>query len=431
MVVEKLRGEHGWYIKQERVYAPLLKCDAVRNWSETLDAKNARKSKLYSLWILLEDNHLGPEEFLGLTDKGIKQAFKHTLMRLQSEKKSAFARRTFYAVRSFLDFNDKWDDMLFERDEKKVMLNRGALKKIGRQYIPSKEDVYRMADASPTLRDKAILICLYQSGVRGGCLSNWSWKMFKDTLFTKDKISGESVAPKYPVKVFITANEDSKISSYGVTFYLTFLNVEAGEALREYLTWRMMAKKVRFGSGEYSKDGRRKYREEVEQWEPKDDDYLFVTEGTVSRGRKLNIAGINEVVKRSAERVGIDPATVWPHTFRKSFRKTLYSAGVGADLAETLMGHRLAGSRGNYFDYHDEDLVARQYAVSDFGRTTSSRIVRNEEKLNQLEAENQALKQRLDQITAPQKQTIQLMEQLLEDPQIVELLKRKIGENKD
>lgn len=399
-MVERVRGEHGWFGKQESVYAPILKCDAVRIWSETLDAKNARKSRLYSLWALLEDNHLDPEEFLHLSDNEIKKALKHTLLRLQSEKKHGFARQTFYAARSFLGFNDKWDDRIFKRDEKKALLNRGALKKIGRQYVPTKEDVYRMADAAPTLRDKAVLTCLFQSGVRGGCLCNWKWKMFKDTLFQKDRATGESILPKYPIRVLITADEDSKIGSYGVQYYVTFLNVEAGEALREYLSWRMKPKTVKFGSGENTSGGRRKYREEIEQWKPRDDDYIFVTGGTASRGNKLDLSALSEIVKRAAERVAIDSATVWPHVFRKVFRKTLYAAGVADDLGEALMGHKLLGSKGNYFDCHDDEQLARQYSVSDFGRITSSRIVRNEEKLAQLEAENSALKERLDKLQA-------------------------------
>jgi len=36
------------------------------------------------------------------------------------------------------------------------------------------------------------------------------------------------------------------------------------------------------------------------------------------------------------------------------------------DTKEALMGHRLPGSRENYFDSHDLDEIARKYMTADF-----------------------------------------------------------------
>jgi hypothetical protein len=38
------------------------------------------------------------------------------------------------------------------------------------------------------------------------------------------------------------------------------------------------------------------------------------------------------------------------------------------DTKEALMGHRLPGSRGNYFDYHDIDEVREKYLRIDWSR---------------------------------------------------------------
>jgi regulator of replication initiation timing len=264
--------------------------------------------------------------------------------------------------------------------------------------------------------------------------------MFKNSLFPKQNGNGETPAPKYPIKIIVTPDEDSKISSYGVGYYVTFLNVEAGEALREYLLQRMRPKTIHIGRGEYTPGGRREYLSETEQLVPKDEDYVFVTEGTVSRGRKLSQVSIRDIVKRAAVKAAIEPETIWPHCFRKGFRKTLYAAGLADDMAEALMGHKLPGSRGNYFDYHDDDMIAKQYLMADFGRTTSSRIVRTEGAIASLQkrllevqeenqrtrAENQSLKKQVDEMAAPRAVSGELLAELRRDPQFMAELAKAI-----
>ena len=59
---------------------------------------------------------------------------------------------------------------------------------------------------------------------------------------------------------------------------------------------------------------------------------------------------------------------VWTHTLRKSFRKVLNATpDLDEDTKEALMGHRLPGSRGNYFGIHDIDEIAAKYAKANFG----------------------------------------------------------------
>jgi integrase len=356
--MERNRGEHGWFAPGEHSYAFLLKSEAVSRWAATLKEGDAKVNALRDLNYLLAMNQLGPEEFLSLPPDEIKQAIEAACLKLRHENKAARAKRLFYSVMRFLNFNHV--KIEWWRDEKRRLLAPAPPKRIIEQYVPTKEDVYRMADAAPSLRDKAIILCLWQSGVRAGCLTRWKWHMFKDTLFPKDS-SGKGT-PRYPVPVLITTSEDRKLSSYGLGYYYTFLNVEAGEVLRDYLKWRM-------------RNG----------WEPRDDDSIFVTEGTVSRGRSLTEKHIAALLKLVADRAGIDPRKVWPHTLRKAFRKTLYAAAVPDDVAEALMGHKLAGSRGNYFDYHDTEFVAEEYLKGDWGRTTSSRIENLERRLEELE----------------------------------------------
>ena len=126
-------------------------------------------------------------------------------------------------------------------------------------------------------------------------------------------------------------------------------------------------------------------------WAPKKNEYIFIPEASTSKRERLDPGSVWLVVKSCAEKAGLDPTTVWPHSLRKSFRKVLNSApAIPEDLKETLMGHRLPGSRGNYFDFHDTDDAAEKYGMADWSRNNNSNG-----KLRSLEEANKNLETRL------------------------------------
>jgi hypothetical protein len=55
---------------------------------------------------------------------------------------------------------------------------------------------------------------------------------------------------------------------------------------------------------------------------------------------------------------------MWSRLLRKSFRKVLNQSDIDEDTKEAIMGHKLPGSRGNYFDSHDHDEIAGKYMRS-------------------------------------------------------------------
>lgn len=154
---------------------------------------------------------------------------------------------------------------------------------------------------------------------------------------------------------------DRKLSAYGIGYYFTFLHEEAARALKAHLDTRR-------------EDG----------WGPKDRDPVFVTEGTTSQGKPITALHLIEVVKNLAKQIGIEPDTIWTHCLRKSFRKQLYRAGVDNDLAEALMGHKLAGSKGSYFDFKDVEFVEKAYLSAFWSRISLSRITHLEEQVGEL-----------------------------------------------
>jgi len=170
---------------------------------------------------------------------------------------------------------------------------------------------------------------------------------------------------KLPVRLKITNALDTKLSSYGLPYYYAFLQAEAAQALKQYLDLRM------------SLEG-----------ELRDDDYIFKPlDQKRSQRERVNEVRVLELVKYAAKRIGVDPRSVWTHLLRKSFRKVLNASHIDEDTKEALMGHRLPGSRDNYFDSHDLDEIARKYMTADFSARKKTEDLQKELKASRAEIE--------------------------------------------
>jgi integrase len=404
------RGKHGWFKAGPHSYAALMKSDAVQVLAETFTPQN-RPGSLYQLKHFLDINNLSPEEFLSLPDREIKRCIQKAVLTKHRAESFSAARRMFYVVRRFLELNGR--ELVFNKTEKKQLLKRMP-KRIGKEYIPTREDIYRMVDAFPDKgplqrkRGQALILCLWQSGVRVSCLCSWTYAMFKDQLWPTIKA---------PVKIKVVANrpegiydcaQDTKLSAYSVNYYFTFLAQEAAEALRDYLEER-------------KKHG----------WNPQDSDAVFVTHGTVpsENGKPLTAQHVVEIVKNGAKQIGINPQRIWTHCLRKAFRKTLYASGVDPDIAEALMGHKLGASRGSYFDYHDVVFAEQHYKRASWTRIGLDRIQQMESELAELrkvKEEHEKLKangqQKTAEIEKMQQQITDLQKRLEEQFHFVERL---------
>ena len=160
--------------------------------------------------------------------------------------------------------------------------------------------------------------------------------MVKDQLYPEIRV---------PIRIKVSPAMDTKLNLYGLSYYMTGLQQEAAESLRDYLDMR-----TRGG------------------WIPQLLDPIFVTERTGGPESRLRRESVWMIVKNVAKRTGIKPESIWVHCFRKSFRKVLNATPqIDEDTKEALMGHKLPGSRGNYFDFHDEDEVMMKYMRANFG----------------------------------------------------------------
>ena len=273
---------------------------------------------------------------------------KRTVFSIADEEKKrgkhAQGRKTIIAAKGFLEANKKTFEL--DRLDKKRYYSIPR-KKVIDEIIPDKEEVYKMADASLSLkaglRNQAMILCIFQSGVRPGCLCRWTYRLIREHLYPEVKV---------PAKLVINSETDTKLQSYGLDYYITFLQRDAAEALKSYLDNRI-------GQG----------------WRFKDDDPVFVTESTASRGEPLKTANIWEVIKQVSPAAGIDSHGMWSRLLRKSFRKVLNQTKIDEDTKEAIMGHKLPGSRGNYFDSHDHDEIAGKYMQCLFDRGGPSATV--------------------------------------------------------
>jgi len=332
---KQARGNRGRFSAGPKSYEWLLQEPIIRDWIDAYTSSETREKKLYQLEKVLGASGLGEiSQLLQLPDREIKILVKRVANRYLQEGKGVWARQIIITMKGFLESQDR--SLEFKRSER---IRTPAKKKIGYEHVPSREEAYRIADNSGSLRNAAMILCLFQSGVRVGCLCNWTYGLVSRQL-------SPTISP--PVRIKVTPSLDSKLGSYGLSYYVTGLGEEAALTLKRYLQLRISA-----------------------GWDPEPDDPIFVTEEQPDEQVKRE--AVWRIVKASVKRSGLDPKGVWVHCLRKSFRKVLNATPqIDEDTKEALMGHKLPGSRGSYFDYHDEDEVMSKYMQADFSRPSNS-----------------------------------------------------------
>ena len=334
------RQDHGWFAARPHSYVELLENPLVESWIKRYREGESQESYARALQKILTMTGKTVEEFQGLTAEEAKREVLAVADEIRKKGMYAEARKVVIAAKGFMEQHKKKIELDRLERKKYYAVPR---KKVAYEVIPNREQVYKMADGSlalkASLRNRAMILCLYQSGVRENCLCRWTYGMFKDQLYPEVKV---------PVKLVITAEMDTKLQSYDLGYYITFLQRDAAESLKTYLDYRKQR-----------------------GWQPKDDDVVFVTESTASQGEPLEPQNVWEVIKQPqvARAAGMDPHSMWARLLRKAFQKVLNQSDLDEDTKESLMGHKLPGSRGNYFDIHDHQEIAAKYMRCQFDRT--------------------------------------------------------------
>lgn len=209
------------------------------------------------------------------------------------------------------------------------------------EYIPTSEEIYKMAYASGSARNKVLILALYTSGLRNSTLRALLYKDVKDEL--------EKGLDILKVPVYAGMKEVVTGACKGNIPYYSFLSMETVEALREYHTQRM----VTLGGISY-------------------DEPLFAAtsknlEPELRRKTPVMKKTLEHLVKRAARNAGVKKwKAVSPHCLRKAFESALRNNGLDIKDQEFLMGHILPGSQDTYYDKTKIEDLRNKYAKVNF-----------------------------------------------------------------
>ena len=216
------------------------------------------------------------------------------------------------------------------------------------EYIPRKHEIYVMADSACSLRDRAIILTVYSSGLRNSTLRAL---LYRDVEHELKKSIDNILIPVYPEMKMV----DPNACKNNIPYY-TFICDEATQALKLYLREREEKYGKIFG------------------YEP-----LFASDyNQIPREERnskiMSPRQLQQVVKQAARRAGIPKSRyVNPHCLRKACESVLHSELVDAGrldpkIQEFFMGHILPGSQDAYFDQTDVEQLRAEYAKLNFGR---------------------------------------------------------------
>jgi site-specific recombinase XerD len=210
-----------------------------------------------------------------------------------------------------------------------------------REYVPTSAEIHDMALASGSLRNKALILALYTSGLRNSTLRALLYRDVKEEL---EKGMEVVKLPVYPEMKRVDVG-----ACKGNIPYYTFISKEATEALREYL------------------DERKRVHGSIENEEP-----LFASESknvplVIRRRTPVMKKSLEAIVKRAARKAGIKRwREVYPHCLRKAFESALRNAGLDLKDQEFLMGHILPGTQDPYYDYTKVEGLRKKYMQVNF-----------------------------------------------------------------
>jgi len=333
----------GYFIKAGKSYDYLFEYPCVKEWVAVYSA-NTTKHYMQALEKFCKWTNSNPDDLLKLAPEEVKEKVLRFAKEYAGAGKHGKAISVFNALKSFFGYHNKKLD--FNRYRKQFI--KTVRKKVDYELIPDNELVYRMVDVCRRPIDRAVFLFLFQSGIRINALHRLNYGHVREQLERNH----------VPIRLKITSNIDTKLRGVGRSYYYSFIGKEAVGTLRTYLQ-----------------------QLQSEGIELKDEDPLFRSK----YGGRLAMQSIYRIVKTATGRLGIDKRRIWPHLLRKSFRKVLNRSNLDEDTREALMGHKLPGSRGNYFDFHDIDEIAQKYGSCNFSREVETSAINIDERIREIE----------------------------------------------
>jgi len=345
------RSERGYFVSAPEAFQPILKDNSVQKWISKLKEKAGwrattpgflrtlykfskycgKKPSELVVSALKERVAAQPEELVP-ANLEVREASQKFVGEILNSGKHESARHARSCLTSFFRANG-------------VSLHLDTIPKVSKkiEVIPTKEQVYLMADYAGSLRDRAIILCMYQSGLGITPLKNLNYGHVKEQI-EKNKI---------PIRVQVTSEIATKILPVA---YYTFFGAEACEALDAYLRERKSRIKRMREQGKKVKG--------LTTSSP-----LFASEGrNVPFGGRMAFSSIWRIVKNSAEKAGLEKESVWPSCLKKVFQAELDRSPLDPDIKEYLMGHPVPDKK---YDFKE---VVRNYLMCNLNRTKLNKL---------------------------------------------------------
>ena len=217
------------------------------------------------------------------------------------------------------------------------------------EYIPTKDEVFRIADAAGSMRNRALLLSLWSAGLR---ISTLIALNVEDVQ--KDLEDGNECIK---IPVYPEMKERVRDACKGSIPYFSFICAEATQGLKAYLQERT----ERFGA-------------------LKPDEPLFCSDWTLWKTeervlRRPAPQTINKIIKTAARRAGIEQwEHISAHCLRKAFESVLRDPTVDGGrmdygTQQFLFGHILPGSQDTYYDKEKIEYHRVEYSKLNFARS--------------------------------------------------------------
>lgn len=231
------------------------------------------------------------------------------------------------------------------------------------EYIPTKKEIYAMANAAGSTKNRAIILTLWSTGLR---ISTLTALNISDIQKELDEGHDNLHIPVYP-----EMKEREPDACKGLIPYYSFTSQEATTALKTYLA------------------------EREEQLGKNHLDYpLFHSDWHLwniseRSSKRLGRRGIGKIVKNAAKYSGIPEwEHVSNHCLRKAFEsvlrdQTIDGGRLDKGTQEFFFGHILSGSQDTYYDKSKIEYHRDEYSKLDFKETNV--VSKNEDKLIKME----------------------------------------------